>query len=313
MGVVALLSLRWGTLGILCLSPFVATAHEAEVNASWSFTFEPWVVFCLMLSIGLYGLGLTRLKSNAGWLIRRAIAFCTGWLILAIALVSPLDTLGSKLFSAHMMQHELMMIAAAPLLVLGRPFGVWLWALPERWRRPVAEIFRHPVILRPWALLSSSLGAWLCHAAALWLWHVPQFFQAALANNGIHAWQHLSFLVSALFFWWAVLGQASRGTALACLFTTMLHTGALGVLLTFSATPWYSAYAATTLAFGLTPLEDQQLGGLIMWVPGGLVYVVAALGLMGRYFGLSERRLDLQSPRPESNNYPLSPRGRESG
>ncbi len=187
-----------------------------------------------------------------------------------------------------MVQHELLMLVAAPLLALGRSFGAWLWALPPHWRIAIGNGCRKPLIRRPWQLLTHPLAAWLTRAAALWIWHAPQFFDAALRNNGIHALQQLSFVVSALFFWWAVLGKnrASRSLGLLYLFTTMPHTGALGALLTFSSTAWYAGYGVTG-TYGLSPLEDQQLGELIMWVPGGLIYVAAALGLMVRHIGLS--------------------------
>ncbi|HEX5538594.1 MAG TPA: cytochrome c oxidase assembly protein, partial [Methylophilaceae bacterium] len=180
---------------------------------------------------------------------------------------------------------------AAPLLVLSRPLVVWLWALPLHWRSAIAGAVRHPLIHAPWRLLSLPLAAWLIHALALWLWHVPAFFDAALANNAIHSLQHLSFLVTALFFWWAVLDEqasaAGSGAAMLYLFTTMLHTGALGALMTFSTTAWYVAYHESSLAFGLSPVEDQQLGGLIMWIPGGVAYLVAGLALGAKWVGLA--------------------------
>ncbi|TFW19507.1 cytochrome c oxidase assembly protein, partial [Duganella callida] len=130
-----------------------------------------------------------------------------------------------------------------------------------------------------WHALTRPLNAWLLHFAALWLWHVPGFFQAALLHPGWHALQHASFLFPALLFWWAVLvdGGTSRSGALIYLFTTMLHTGALGALLALSSTIWYPAYGGAAMHYGLSALEDQQLGGLIMWVPGGLAYLLAAL------------------------------------
>jgi cytochrome c oxidase assembly factor CtaG len=115
---------------------------------------------------------------------------------------------------------------------------------------------------------------------ALWLWHIPAWFQAALANEGVHALQHASFLLSALVYWWSVIGVGAgrnRGAAMLSLFTTMIHIGALGALLTLSPIAWYPAYAERTLAFGLDPLEDQQLGGLVMWIPAGLAYVACGL------------------------------------
>jgi cytochrome c oxidase assembly factor CtaG len=120
------------------------------------------------------------------------------------------------------------------------------------------------------------------HALALWLWHVPALFEAALTHPSVHVLQHSSFLGSALLFWGSVFGRAPRragAVALASLFTTMVHTGALGALLTFSPTVWYPHYAQGAV-LGLGALEDQQLGGLIMWVPAGGAYLAAALAIL---------------------------------
>ncbi len=126
------------------------------------------------------------------------------------------------------------------------------------------------------------------------MWHVPATFQYALASNGIHALQHFCFLFSALLFWWAVLGRHgvhnSRGASIVYLFTTMMHTGALGALFTMSEAVWYPYYGSKAQAFGLTALEDQQLGGLIMWIPGGLSYVAAGLVLCARWLGQAPQR-----------------------
>jgi putative membrane protein len=287
-------------LRIICgaLALFVAgavRAHDvaapAPPTAGW--TFEPWVVICLGLSALLYGVGLARLWKKSGdgraQLRRRACWFAGGWLALAAALVSPLDAMGTQLFSAHMLQHEALMIVAAPLLVLGRPFALWLWGLPPAWRRPVAATVRTGAVQTGWALLTMPLFAWLFHAAVLWLWHAPLLFEAALHSNAIHTLQHLSFLGSALLFWWAVLGDGSsrpqRGLSMLYIFTTMAHTGALGALLTWSEVIWYPSYIGAGEAFGMDALEDQQLGGLIMWVPGGLAYLIAGLALVAKWLG----------------------------
>ena len=276
---------------LVFIAPVQALAHVVDAGPTqpyeFPWSFEPWVIFCLLLSIIWYGTGLLRLWRNAGnsrkALLHRGLFFLLGWLTLVIALVTPLDPLGVQLFSAHMVQHELMMIVAAPLLVMSRPFGVWLCALPEYLRPRLTAAVRWQGISLPWRLITNSLVAWIVHAVALWAWHVPAFFNAALTDNTLHSWQHASFLVSALFFWWSVFRdgttRAGGGTAILYLFTTMLHTGALGTLLTFSGIPWYSGYLVTAPALGWDPLADQQLGGLIMWVPGGLVYIAVALGL----------------------------------
>jgi putative membrane protein len=125
----------------------------------------------------------------------------------------------------------------------------------------------------------------------LWGWHLPVAFEAALHDAWIHDLQHASFLASALLFWWVLFARRTRGgdgPAVLYLFTTMVHTGALGALLTFSPTAWYGAYAG---GFGLSALEDQQLGGLVMWIPGGTVYLAAGVHLLGRWlFGAPPAR-----------------------
>jgi cytochrome c oxidase assembly factor CtaG len=279
--------------------PFAAgvAAHDVEAAVStpawvprWSF--EPWVVACLVLGIVAYALGIARLWRHAGRgrgiSSRRAASFAGGWALLVVALVSPLDALGAQLFSAHMLQHELLMAAAAPLMVLGRPLAAWAWALPFEARRRVGAGFHHPAWRVPWSWLTAPLAAWGVHAAALWLWHLPSWFEAALASNAIHALQHASFLFSALLFWWAALGSARRsaqGVALLSLFTTMLHTGALGALLSLSPLVWYPSYLSATAQLGLDPLQDQQLGGLVMWMPASLAYLCAGLALAARWIG----------------------------
>jgi putative membrane protein len=248
---------------------------------------EWWVLLCLALSLLLYGIGFARLHRRArrgrSARMREAACFLGGWIALAVALASPLDRAGAFSFSAHMVQHEVLMIVAAPLLVRGRPLGVWAWSLPRRWLRGLGGALRTGVAAAAWRSLTRPLHAWLLHFATLWLWHVPALFQAALLHAGIHALQHASFLFPALLFWWAVLEEAtparSPGAAIAYLFTTMLHTSALGALLAVSGHTWYPAYGAGAAQYGLSALEDQQLGGLIMWVPGGLAYVIAALVL----------------------------------
>ena len=137
------------------------------------------------------------------------------------------------------------------------------------------------MVRRPWRLLTQPLVAWLLHAVALWVWHAPALFQATLQSELIHTLQHLSFFGSALLFWWALFygrgGRMGYGAATLYVFTTSIQSCALGALLTFSSTLWYPRYQVTTAAWGLSPLEDQQLGGLLMWVPAGVVYLVAGL------------------------------------
>jgi cytochrome c2 len=185
-----------------------------------------------------------------------------------------------------MVQHELLMLVAAPLLVVGRPLVPILAALPRRLRRHAS----------PWAraLAPGAFGAWLFHAVAIWLWHVPGIYDLAVRVPGVHALEHASFLGTAALFWWALLrgpgARAGAGLAVIYVFTTALHTGLLGVLLLFARRPWYATHAATAPVHGLDPLADQQLAGLIMWVPAGVLLGVAGVFCMALWFRDIERR-----------------------
>jgi putative membrane protein len=291
MGAVALLVLTLAAAAPAAWSHAPQVGADAAQGALWQWSFEPWVITLLALSAALYALGVTHLWRHAGKFrgisARQAAAFSAGWIILVLALVSPLDAISAHLFSAHMVQHELLMVVVAPLMVLGRPLAAWAWAFPPAHRHAIGRWLRVRWWASSWALLTDALVAWALHALALWLWHVPQFFEAALHSEGWHALQHACFLGTALLFWWAVLGRDRRsrhnsGFAMAYLFTTMLHTSALGALLTLAPTPWYQSYVATSTLLGIDPVQDQQLGGLVMWIPGGFAYVVAGLVMVAR-------------------------------
>ena len=281
-----------------------ASAHGARPDGfddlPYTWGLDPAVWLSLALSGWLYARGVRRLwrESGRGRGIRRweAWAYACGWAALFVALVSPLHPLGEVLFSAHMAQHEVLMVLAAPLLVLGRPVIAFLWALPVGWARAVGSWGRAAWFQSVWRRLTNPLAAWAIHAAALWVWHAPALFQATLRSDLVHTAQHVSFLGSALLFWWALVhgprGLMGYGAAVLYVFTTSVHSGVLGAFITFTGRLLYPAYAGTTEAWGLTPLEDQQLGGLIMWVPAGLVYVVAGLALCAGWMRESERSVE---------------------
>jgi putative membrane protein len=256
-----------------------------DLPTAWSL--KPTLLLGLAIGAWAYGRGVRALWRRAGrgrglarW---RVLAFAAGMLCLLLALVSPVDALGAALFSAHMFQHALLVLVAGPLLVLGMPPTSLLWALDEPARRRVGGWWRQRSILRrAWRAVSHPASAWALHAAALWLWHLPVPYQAALTNDAVHLAEHASFLGTALLFWWAVLGggphaQLNPALGVLYLFTFSIQGGILGALMTFTSEPWYPAYAATTAPWGLSPLQDQQLAGVIMWIPGGLIYLVAAL------------------------------------
>lgn len=269
--------------------------RPGQLWTSWEL--EPFVILSLSLTGLLYGRGLRALWQRAGrgagvkgW---EAASFAAGWIILALSLISPLHIWGSALFSAHMTQHELLMLVAAPLVVLGRPAPVLLFGLPPGLAGDVARWTNSPRWRSLRSTASNAFTAWLVHAVVLWGWHIPSLFQAAVRNDFVHALQHASFFFSALLFWWAAMhgGRAvGYGASLLYMFTTAMHSGVLGALITLTRTLWYPVYSATTPSWGLTPLEDQQLGGLIMWIPAGLVYVIASLALLAGWMREAERR-----------------------
>ena len=279
---VAWLALAW-------LAPCGAYAHGSEAaQGRVEHGFLVVLIIAIMLGALLYARGVGALwrKAGAGRGIRRGqlVNFTLGWAVLAGSLLSPIDAWAERSFAVHMVQHELLMVVAAPLIVLGRPLEAWTWALSGPARRFFAAAARTAVPRMIGYVTTLSLGAWVLHALALWSWHLPILFRAALLDPVVHILQHGCFFGSALAYWWSVVGGRARnptGSSIASLFTTMLHTSALGALLTFAPSPWYVVGDARV--FGLSPLEDQQLGGLIMWVPGGMAYMIVGLMIVGRW------------------------------
>jgi putative membrane protein len=289
----------WTFIAVACSSG----AHEQDAPqnvhqllSDWEF--DPLVVISLILSAWLYIRGVRKLWRVVGtgrgiqkW---EAASFAVGWIATGISLVSPLHAWGHALFSAHMTQHEILMLITAPLFVLGRPMIAFLKALPGNWSHSLARFGNSPAWQKLWRTITYPLTAWIIHALALWIWHIPFLFQATLDSDLVHSLQHSSFLFSALLFWWSLMHGRQRmmgyGIAVLYVFTTAMHSGLLGAIITLAGKVLYPDYTNTTQAWGLTPLEDQQLGGLIMWIPAGLVYVIAGLALFAGWLRESESR-----------------------
>lgn len=306
---------------LLALTAFAGYAPAASAHTGpppapggmWSsWNVEPLLIVALVLGGWAYAVGVRLLWSRAGagggiacW---RVACFAGGMFTLAVALISPLDGLSAALFSAHMAQHMLLILVAAPLLVLGAPGTALLWALPLDGRRGVGHWWQRRRALRAlWHGGTRLDVAWAIAAAALWVWHAPAFYQAALRSEPVHVLEHTSFLLTSCLFWWALLRRGAHrrvnyGAGVVAVFAMALQGGALGALLTFSATPWYPAYAAHTAAYGLTALDDQQLAGLIMWIPAGVGYLLAACALFVAWLNAveAEDRLREAAARPPS-------------
>lgn len=288
------------------LVPRVATAHGGgaplphELWSAW--TLDPWIVLLLALGGWGYARGTRALwrRAGRGRGVRRgaAAAFAGGWAALVVALVSPVHAMGEALFWAHMIQHLLLMLVAAPLLALASPLVALIWALPLEVRRGIGQWWRRATRVRAaWRALSHPVVVWVSGAVVLWAWHLPSLYDLAVRNDAVHAVQHASFFTTAFSFWWALahprgaFGRA-RGGAILFIFAAALQSGALGALLALSADTWYSAHHETAPAWGLTPLADQQIGGGIMWLPASFIYL-AALGLVFRaWMAESERRVE---------------------
>jgi putative membrane protein len=274
-------------------------------------TFDPTVLATFAASSTLYARGVVALHRAAGrergvqrWQIA---SFALGQLVTLVALVSPIDALSDALFSAHMTQHELLMIVAAPLVVVGRPLVAMAWGLPRRLRAPILRLVRKPAFASSWRALTHPVVVLLGHGAIVWAWHLPPWFEGAMRSEPLHAVQHLTFFVSAALFWWAIFhgrfGRSGHGVAVLFVFATAMHTSLLGALITVAQALWYPIYDGRTRIWGLDALEDQQLAGLVMWVPAGVLLALVALAL----FAVWMRGIEARSARREGRGARVSP------
>lgn len=276
---------RIGLLAALGVWPLAGLAHTGDGGLT------QWPVWTtqavLVLTWGLYiGGGVRR---PPPWGLR--LLFHGAMLVTGLALFGPLDGLAERSAAWHMVQHMLLMVVIAPLLVLARPLPQWRAVLGAR----VDAVWRtlHRLSRRPMACA-------LLHAGAIWFWHAPRPYVLALESTGWHVVEHACFLFTGWLFWWSVLrpGRFAALSAAGALLFTAMHTGLLGALLVFARVPLYSNAASA--------LADQQMAGLVMWVPGGLVYLLAAVWAASRWLGAQEpvpavrRSSDLAPPSAES-------------
>jgi cytochrome c oxidase assembly factor CtaG len=198
--------------------------------------------------------------------------------------MSAIDQLQPFLLFVHMLQHELLMFLAPPLILAARPMPFVLWGLPTPARKPLARfLVRDTVARRGLAIVVNPWVAFLLSTAILWLWHLPAAYNAALATNTVHDLEHISFFVAFVLFWWPLIGapleparltgNAQRGLYLLAGATQI---GILGALITLSDHVLYTHYLTMPRLTGLSALDDQQLAGAIMWFPGPLIFGLAA-------------------------------------
>jgi len=278
-----------------------ASAHTLVGEAAHRWTWEPWTIALLLASAALYALGTQAIWRRAGigvgvrwW---QVAAFGAGLASIAVALLSPVAWLSEILFSVHMTQHEILMLISAPLLVFGMPLTAMLWAFPPGAREAWARWSGRQSITGIWRAVTAPLVVFLLHGLAIWIWHAPRLYEAALRSTSLHAVEHLSFTLTAALFWWGMVhgryGRMAYGVGVLYVFLTAIHTSVLGALMTISPNVLYPWYGQAGVAWHIDALEDQQLAGLLMWVPSGLVFIVFGLALFAAWLSESGRRASL--------------------
>jgi putative membrane protein len=262
---------------------------------------EPVMLGPLLALGGLYLVGRRRLiglshrgqsgESGRTWF------FVAGYVSLALALLSPIHTFSEELFFVHMAQHVIVMSVAAPLLLLANPVQAMIWSLPPRARVAVGHMLSAEARpLRVLKLLTQPIVAWTLFVLNLWVWHQPPAYQAALESELVHYAQHLLFFLSAVLFWWPVIGPAPLRSRLPYparmlyVFVTWLPNSVLGAGFTFAPNVMMSFYEARPRHWGIDPLADQQLAGLIMWIPGDSIYAAAMIVLLLATLRQEDRR-----------------------
>ncbi|MGB3329100.1 MAG: cytochrome c oxidase assembly protein, partial [Thermomicrobiales bacterium] len=304
-------------VAIFLASSSLAAAHTTEAvppgRLLQVWQADPWVLIGALITGWLYVRGLGSLneigaRTGRGPVVShaRAWAFFAGLATLVVALASPLDAATATIFSAHMVQHVLLVAMAPPLVLLGLPMTVILNGLPRAWRRPIALLpHRVPGLARILAVVTMPIVAWFIHAGTLWLWHVPQFYDAAVESERIHAVEHATFVLTAFLFWWTIVpaGAHARnalgpGLGILSVFAMGMQGAALGIILTFWSTPLYPVYLGRSELWHISTLSDQRLAGLIMWIPAGSVYVAAAMLLLRAWFRDDAATAQAPEPRP---------------
>lgn len=261
---------KYGVLNGVALAHGIS--HEEITILTWNFS--PIIVTVLTVLVFIYFQGK---KSSPLPLNGRDIFFLLGMFFLILALFSPIDPLSDKLGSVHMVQHTLLMMVSSPLIVLARPDRNGFIALGPliKQNKFFSYISRLYQFRRPFLI-------WGLYAVTLWIWHLPFLYEKALHHPFIHDLQHLSFFLTSYLFWRVVLDPRGKrglpvGVGILYVFVASLHAMILGVLMALSPVAWYASYENSVLEYGLTPLEDQQIAGFIMWMPACFTYFIIGI------------------------------------
>lgn len=256
-------------------------AHEVPIGFGEAFVVAAGLVTWVAVSL-TYHRGSRSSIDRSEW---RLVTFVVGTALIFAVLSPPLEHLAEDLVSVHMVQHVTLILIGAPLIALSRPLETLLRGLPRRVRKYMGR-WRRTVGLTPSTTrrVIRPLIVWLFYGLAIWFWHGSGPYELAAGNTWIHLLEHTVFLGAALVFWSIVLvpwqSRVGDGFRILMVFTTAFHSVLLGALLTFSDTVWYQSYTESTIGLGVDPLADLRLAGLLMWIPGSLVYTSAALWLL---------------------------------
>jgi putative membrane protein len=265
-----------------------------RLTPTWS-SWDSLTLAALTAAAIAYAIGTRRMRRGGGH-VRAAerAAFWIGWATLVVAVTPWMDQAVTLSFSMHMAQHEMLMVIGAPLVVVGRPIVPWLFALPAVLRVGAGGAFATAGPRAMWRWLTAPLVAWGAHGAAVWLWHIPVLYEAAVAHEALHTLQHATFAGTAVLFWWGLVygryGRAAYGASALYVFMTMLHTGLLGALFALSTSSFYPLYRDRAHDARVDAVYDQQLAGLYMWIPAGIVLTIFGLALVLSWLAESDRR-----------------------
>lgn len=239
--------------------------------------------------------GENRWQAGAAW---RPIAYLSGLFLLGITLMSPIDVLSSQLFTMHMIQHVLLVMIIPPLILLANPMPFSLWGLPKEARKGVGGWFSSGSRLRK--VLKALTGAgfvWLAYVIVIWGWHDPYAYNLALENGIIHDIEHITFILVAMLFWWHIIGAGPRihrslspAARFAFTLSAIPPIMIAGVAIAFADEPIYPYYDALPRLWGLSTLQDQRIAGIIMWIPGSMMYMIAGLILVAHWLQKEETK-----------------------
>ena len=264
---------------------------------SWDIRAEiviPQVILLTIYIIGWLRLRRKGAKIATNW---RLVSYVTGIAFLAIALMSGIDIFQYNLFVMHMIQHEILMMVVPPLIFLAAPMPISFWGLPRPWRLQLGRIFGKRATVREILVYLSTPGfIWLVFTIVLWLWHDPSAYDTATNNQFIHDIEHLSFFFASMLLWWHITGAAPRihksrsyAIRMAVVALSYVQNMILGVGITMWGQVIYKHYATVPRIWIGDPLTDQTYGGIIMWIPGGMMYGLTIIVLIGLWIKESER------------------------